>query len=73
MGYVSRVSTIIGTCGGPCVFDYVCDSDYDLAVMGTLALAWVWALGLVPEVPELGQMISLLWSDMCWCLSGYML
>ena len=45
----------------------VCDSDYDLAVMGRLALAWVWALGLVPEVPGLGQMISLLWSDKYWC------
>ena len=52
------------------VYLNVCDSDYDLAVMGTLDLAWVWALVLVPEVPELGQMISLLWSDMCWCLSG---
>ena len=45
----------------------VCDSDYDLAVMGTLALVWVWALVVVPEVPGLVQMISFLWYDMCWC------
>ena len=55
------------------VYLNVCDSDYDLAVMVTLALVWVWALGLVPEVPGLGQMLSLMWSDMWWCWVGQML
>ena len=32
----------------------VCDSDYDLAVMDTLLLERLWALGLVPKVPGLG-------------------
>ena len=38
----------------------VCDSDYDLSVMGNVDLALVWALVLVPEVPGLVQMVFLL-------------
>ena len=45
----------------------VCDSDYDLDVMGTLTLERLWALGLVPEVPGLVHMLFFLSSDFCWC------
>ena len=47
-----------------------CDSDYDLAVMDTLALERLWALGLVTEVPGSGQMLSLMRIFMCWCCDG---
>ena len=48
----------------------VCGLDYDLAVMRTVLMAQLWALGLVPDVLDLEQILYLLRSDMCWGWAG---